>query len=300
MGRCAGRIGLGLLCGLIAGLAACAGDDGPAADVRLHVVASTTVIGDWVGQVGGDDVRLTTLASAGADAHTLQLEPSQVIALSDADLVIINGGGLEASFEGVIDENAGGPIIRLADGIELAGFPAGLDGDADGARGLDPHFWLDPAHAIVAIERIRDELVALDPDAAERFRARAASYIERVRAADTEIEAALSALPPERRILVTFHDAYGYFARRYGLTVLGFVVEGPEGEPSAADIAGVIEAIEREDVAFVYREPQFSAGIVDQVAAETGATVREIYSLPTGEVKDYIGLLRANAAALSD
>lgn len=309
---------VGLLCGLLAGVAACSSDGGSAAadsdaGEPLEVVVSTSVIADWTRQIGGDAVQVTTLVAAGADAHTLQLEPSQAVALSEADLVILNGGGLEASFRGVIDENAGGPIVTLADDVDLVAFAGAGDrepdsqpdggAETDAGEGLgrrDPHFWLDPNRAIIAIGRIRDELIVLDAGSAEAFGARAAAYIDQVRAVDAEVAAALGALPPAHRVLVTFHDAYGYFARHYGLKVLGFVVEGPEEEPSAADLAAVVRAIEQAGVAFIYREPQFSAGVVDRVAAETGATVRTIYSLPTGDVEDYLGLLRANGAALSD
>jgi len=199
----------------------------------------------------------------------------------------------------LVRRNVGGSLIVLADAIDLHAFAPGL-GEAHEDDARDPHFWLDPERAIVAIERVRDVLIGLDPAGADGYRARAAAYLGEVRAVDAEVGALLAALPPERRVLVTFHDAYGYFARRYGLTILGFVVEGPEVEPSAADIAALVEGMKGAGAGVIFREPQFSARVVQRVADDAGAEVRPIYSQLSGEVDSYLGLLRANAASISE
>ena len=286
---------------LLAAVAVACGDEADAdvpdsSRAGLRVVVSTAVIADWVGEVGGERVAVTALASRGRDAHTLQLDPSQVVAIGRADLVILNGAGLEAGFEGVIEENAAGEILVLAEGLDLVGFSGGV-GEGGGA-GRDPHFWLDPDLAIRAVERVREALSTADREGAVTYRARAEAYVARVRAVDAEIGAQLAALPPAGRVLVTFHDAYGYFARHYGLTVLGIVVEGPEEEPSAGELAALIERMRGAGAPAIYREPQFNARVVDQVAAETGAVVRTIYSLPVGDVVTYLDVLRANGAAI--
>ena len=172
-------------------------------------------------------------------------------------------------------------------------------GHAHGA--FDPHFWMDIDFAIQAVEAIRDELSRLDPDGADHYRERAAAYIAELREVDEEIREQLAGLPEGRRYLVTFHDAYGYFADRYGLTILGFVVEGPEEEPSASAITELVESITELEIPFIFTEPQFSARVIEQIARDTGATVRTI---PSGglaeEYPTYVEFLRAIAAGIAE
>lgn len=284
-------------------LAGCSAGAGDAArdDDRISVVASTALVADWVTAVGGERVGVRTLVGAGSDAHTWQPEPSDVIAISEADLVVLSGGGLEAGFAGVVAENADGVVVELAPALEA--FAPGLrddEGEIEGEEGRDPHFWLDAELAAGAIERLREALIALDAAQAAGYRERTAAYLSELRLVDAEVGVRLAALPAERRVLVTFHDAYGYFARRYGLTILGFVVEGPEEEPSAGDIARLVAAMESAGASLIFREPQFSARVVERVAADAGASVRPIYSQLSGEVDSYLALLRANAAVIAE
>ncbi|MYD27503.1 MAG: zinc ABC transporter substrate-binding protein [Dehalococcoidia bacterium] len=154
---------------------------------------------------------------------------------------------------------------------------------------------------IEAVEAIRDELSRLDPDGADYYRERADAYIGELRELDAEIREQLAGLPQERRYLVTFHDAYGYFAERYGLTILGFVVEGPEEEPSASAISELVESIEELGIPYIFSEPQFSARVIEQIAADTGTTVRTI---PSGalaeEYPTYVEFLRAIANGIAE
>ena len=166
---------------------------------------------------------------------------------------------------------------------------------------VDPHFWMDIDFVIEAVEAIRAQLARLDPAGADDYRERADAYAAELRALDGEIADTLADLPEERRYLVTFHDAYGYFAERYGLTILGFVVEGPEEEPAAGAIAELVERIEALDVPFIFTEPQFSARPIEQVARDSGAAVRTI---PSGslaeEYPSYVEFLRAIARGIAD
>ena len=172
-------------------------------------------------------------------------------------------------------------------------------GDEHGA--FDPHFWMDIDFSIQAVEAIRDELTRLDPEGADYYRERAAEYIAELREVDTEIRELLADLPEERRYLVTFHDAYGYFADRYGLTILGFLVEGPEEEPSASAITELVESITELGIPFVFTEPQFSARVIEQIASDTGASIRTI---PSGglaeEYPTYVEFLRAIANGIAE
>ncbi len=379
---------LALLAGMVFVVAACGDEDvdvaqtpqtpatsqAPAAPVEepraasIDVVASTEIVAEWVAQVGGERVRVVALVPPGADAHTFELTPDNVRAVTEADLVVLNGGGLEGAYEGTIEENLGNtPLVELSDWIELEEFPPGFAHDEDehhdeeegedhgedegdeeegehhdedegeeeegehhgeeegdeeegehhdedegeeeegehhdeeeGHSVFDPHFWLDPDRAIQAVQAIRDELSALLPDGAEEFAANASRYIAEIEAADADVQALLVGLAPEHRVLVTFHDAFGYFARRYDLEVFGFVIEGPEQEASAAELADLIEAMRDRGVTRVYREPQFESSTIEQIAAETGAEVRVIYSQPIAGVESYTDLLRANGRALAE
>ncbi len=163
----------------------------------------------------------------------------------------------------------------------------------------DPHFWFDADLASVAVDAVAAALSELDPAGADDYANRAAAYRAEIALVDEEVRAALADLPEQRRLLVTFHDAFGYFARRYGLTIAGFVVEGPEQGVSAAAIAELIELIDSAGVERIFREPQFESSTIEAVARESGAQVADIWSQPAGAVTTYLELLRANAAAIS-
>ncbi len=305
-----------VLAGLLAGVAlvviACGGsDDGGGGDSEsgLSVVASTTIIEDLVEQVGGDRVEVTSIVPSGADTHTFTVSPSDIRKAAEADLLVIVGAELGA-IEKDLARSAEGDVLGLTEGMGLRPFPRGLahgdedeqeEGEEEEHGAFDPHFWMDVDLAIEAVETIRDELSRLDPDGAEGYRERAERYIAELRAVDNEIAELLSGLPEERRHLVTFHDAYGYFAERYGLTILGFLVEGPDEEPSATAITELVESITELGIPFIFTEPQFSARVVDQIAKDTGASIRTI---PSGglseEYPTYVEFLRAIASGIAE
>jgi len=163
----------------------------------------------------------------------------------------------------------------------------------------DPHFWFDTDMASAAISAIADELSHLSPAAADTFADRLDLYLGQVADADAEVRALLADLTDAQRLLVTFHDAFGYFASRYGLEVAGFVVEGPEQGVSAAALTELIEVIEHEGVSTVFHEPQFDSTILDTIADETGAQRGIIWSQPTDEKPTYLDILLGNAQAVA-
>ena len=164
----------------------------------------------------------------------------------------------------------------------------------------DPHFWFDVELSAVAITAIAEELSHLSPGAADVFSDRLDLYLDQIEEADAEIRAMLADIPDHHRLLVTFHDAFGYFARRYGLEIAGFVVEGPEQGVSAEALAELIELIEHEGIETIFHEPQFDAAILDTVASETGAKQGIIWSQPTEDNPTYIGILVGNARAIAE
>ena len=321
---------------LLAAASGCGDDDDANGSDGFTVVVSTTIVADLVSQVAGEDVSVTSIVPSGADVHTFTLTPGDVRTVAAADLVVIIGASLGA-IEDDLRDSASGPVLVLTDGMPLRPFPEGFahdhededdhahededdhahededdhahededdhvhedeDGHAHGE--FDPHFWMDADLSIQAVEAIRDVLSDVDPDGASGYRERASTYVAELRAVDAEVRDALAELPEERRYLVTFHDAYGYFADRYGLTIVGFVVEGPEEEPSAAQIAELVETIEELEIPYIYTEPQFSARVVEQIASDAGAEVRTI---PSGSLADeyptLVAFLREIAARIA-
>jgi manganese/iron transport system substrate-binding protein len=254
---------------------------------RVNVVVSLAIFADFVRQVGSDRVDVSTLIPAGADPHTYEPGPSRVAELTNADLVIANGLGLEATLEDVIEENTPSSAIsvELAEGLPL------IDNN--------PHLWLDVQNAIAYLERIRDALAEIDPAGAETYRANADSYLAELQALDEEVAAAIDSIPSEKRKLVTFHDAFPYLAHRYGLELVGVVVASPGKEPSAKDVANLVEAIATEDVPAVFKEPQLNARILELAADDAGVEVCTLYSGALDKkVNTYMKLMRFNAKEL--
>jgi manganese/iron transport system substrate-binding protein len=235
---------------------------------------------------------VSSLIPAGVDPHTYEPTPSRVANLAKADLVIVNGLGLEAALQDVIDQNtpSSTPVVELSQGLSV------ITTDHDS----NPHLWLDVQNAIAYVERIRDALVEVDPAGAETYRANADSYLAELQTLDQEVAAAIDSIPPERRKLVTFHDAYPYLARRYGLKVVGVVVASPGKEPSAKDVADLVEAIAAENVPAVFKEPQFNARVLELAADDAGVEVCTLYSGALDKKVDtYIKLMRFDASELA-
>jgi manganese/iron transport system substrate-binding protein len=255
---------------------------------KVGVVVSLAIFADFARQVGGDSVDVSTLVPAGADPHTYEPGPSRIEELTKADLVIVNGLGLEAALEDVVEENISSSaiLVELAEGLSV------ID--------ENPHLWLDVQNAIAYVEHIRDALVEIDPAAAETYRANADSYLAELRALDEEVAAAIEPIPSERRKLVTYHDAFPYLALRYGLEVVGVVVASPGKEPSAKDVANLVDTITAEDVPAVFKEPQLNARILELAADDAGVEVCTLYSGTLDKkVNTYVKLMRFNANELA-
>ena len=255
---------------------------------RVNVVVSLAIFADFARQVGGDRVDVSTLVPAGADPHTYEPGPSRVAKLTKADLVIVNGLGLEAALEDVVEENTSSSaiLVELAEGLPV------ID--------KNPHLWLDVLNAIAYVEHIRDALAEIDPAGADTYRANADGYLAELRTLDEEVAAAIDSIPPERRKLVTFHDAFPYLAHRYGLEVVAVVVASPGKEPSAKDVANLVDAIAAEDVPAVFKEPQLNARILELAADDAGVEACTLYSGTLDKkVNTYVKLMRFNAKELA-
>jgi ABC-type Zn uptake system ZnuABC Zn-binding protein ZnuA len=308
-------------------LAAACDDDGDedTAEPQVKAVTTLELFADLVRNVGGDRVEVTSLLPPGADPHTYELPPDRVAGIVQADVIFMNGLGLEESIESVVSENAGGPIVELAEGLEV--LPGGEDEHGDeGAEEEEeheedeadeeeehegeeedehaegnPHLWLDVTNASRYVETIRDALIDADAEGHETYTENAEAYLEELAALDEEVGAAVASIPEENRKLVTFHDAFPYLANRYGLVVVGVAVPSPGQEPSARDIADLTETLRAENVPAVFKEPQFDAAVLEAAADDAGVRVLDLLSDAfTDDVQSYIELMRFNIQQLQE
>jgi zinc/manganese transport system substrate-binding protein len=293
---------------------ACGDDDAGGSGGEVGVVATTTIAGDLVRNVGGERLDLDVLVPAGADPHDFEPRPSDAVALADADLVVRSGGDLDEWLGELID-SAGGDAneITLLDSLEaIEGGHADEEGEADAedepdADDLDPHWWQDPRNAILAVEAIRDALAEADPGGRRAYERNARAYAAELRALDDEIERCMQRVPPDRRKLVTTHDSLGYFAERYDVEVIGSVIPSlsTQAQPSAKDVDALVEQIEDEGVEAIFPEAAVSQRLERAISRESGAEVgRELWTDTLGEegsgAATYVDAMRANASALAE
>ena len=289
---------------------------GAAADYT--VIATTSVFADLAQLALGDNVMIETIIPAGVDVHTFEPSPADAQKLAGADLIVMNGLGLDEWALSLL-EAAGKSeedVLELAEGIdesnawvylegeehdEEEGKEEAEEGEEHGHGGSDPHIWLDPKGAAIYVDRIAARVAAELPERAAEIESARDAGLAEIAALDEELRVGFAAVEASARKIVTFHDAFGYFARAYGIEIVGVAVEAPGQEPSAKEIAALIDAIKAAGVTSVFSEAQFPSKVLDQVAAETGATVLEnLYSDALGDApaNSYLGAMRANASAI--
>jgi ABC-type Zn uptake system ZnuABC Zn-binding protein ZnuA len=258
----------------------------------LSVVATTTQIGDWARAVGGADVDVHQILQPNTDPHEYEPRPQDVVATAGAAVVLENGDGLDGWMTKVVSQAGGKPAV-----VDLGGHVRVV--------GDDPHWWHDPRNAESAVGEIRDAFRRADPAHARAYARRAAKYLARLRTLDRGIAACLAKVPSADRKLVTDHDAFGYFARRYGLAVVGAVIpsQTTQAQPSAGETARLIALVRREHVRAVFPESSVSPRLARTIARETGAS--SAYTLygdtlgPAGSAgATYLGMEQANADAI--
>jgi len=276
---------------LVAAGCAPAGSGASQAGDTIHVVATTTVFADMVRQVGGDAVTVTSLVPKGGVVETFDLTPSDLRAVNDAELIVMNGLGLDDWLAPALADSAiDTPIVRLAENLDGVHYLSG-----DGEEAVNPHLWLNVAYAINYVRRIADSLAAVDPGRADEIKTSAAVYIGRLQALDTWAHEQIDPIPPKDRVIVSFHEAFPYFAEAYGLTIVGTIVDAPGQDPSAGEIAALVAAIKAAGAKAVFGEDQFSPELVQTVAEEAGVVVEsDLYndSLGNPPVDTYEGLIR--------
>lgn len=291
-----GTIAILALVALLA--AACAAPSASPSGGTVRVVATTTVFADLVAQVGGDAVTVTSIVPAGGEAHTFDPTPSGLRAVADADLVVMNGLGLDDWLATMVaDSGSSAALVVL--GEDLPGVTY-LDGgehaeDETDPGVVNPHLWLDVENAVRYVERITDALADVDPSHAETYASRGADYGDRLGTLDAWAAERLAAIPAADRLIVSFHEAFPYFAAAYGLTVVGTIVDAPGQDPSAGEIASLVAAIRESGAKAVFGEAQFDPALVRTVAEEAGVEfVTDLYSDSLGDapVDTYEGMIR--------
>ncbi|MDA9508225.1 metal ABC transporter substrate-binding protein [Bradyrhizobium sp. CCBAU 11386] len=262
---------------------------------RLNVVASFSILGDFVRNVGGDRVSVTTLVGADSDVHVYTPAPSDAKRIADAKFVVVNGLGLEGWLPRLVQSSGSkATVITASAGIA----PLKLGSAAD------PHAWQSVPNAKVYVTDIANALAAADPDDAEFFRAQAKAYLEKLETLDREVREAVAKIPPERRKVISTHDAFGYFAAEYGIRFIAPLGVSTETEPSARDIAAIIGQIKVQKIPAVFLENISDDRLIRRIAAETGAKVGGtlISDGLTGEkgpAPTYIDMVRHNIKALT-
>lgn len=262
---------------------------------RLNVVASFSILADFVRNVGGDRIDLTTLVGADGDVHVYMPAPGDAKRIAAAKLVIVNGLGLEGWLPRLV-QSAGSKAQVVTASAGIAPLQLG--------SAADPHAWQSVPNAKVYVTDIANALTAADPDNAEFFRDHAKAYLEQLEALDREVREAVGKIPPERRRVISTHNAFGYFAAEYRVQFIAPVGVSTETEPSARDIAAIIGQIRAARIPAVFLENISDDRLIRRIAAETGARVGGtlISDGLTGEkgpAPTYIDMVRHNIKALT-
>jgi len=258
---------------------------------KLRVVTTIGVLADWARQVGGDRVEVTSLLTGNESPHTYEIKPADVKSIADARILFRVGLGMEDWLNPAI-ENSGNKKLVIID--VAAGATGVIAGDAHDRYG-NPHIWLDPEYAKTGIENLVRELVRLDPKGESLYRAHEAAYFVQLDSLSQAIGAQVASLADRR--FISFHDAWPYFCRRFGLEVVATVEPIPGQEPSARDLARLVDLIRREHIRVVTTEPQLASALPDMLAKETGVKVVVLNPLESGG--GYIAALGRAAESLT-
>lgn len=290
-------------------LNACSSSPAPAASGQALAVES--FLADIAQNIAGDRITIQTLIPLGLDPHAFEPTPQDVVKLTSAKILILNGAGFEEWLEPVLPESPAGQIrIEAAAGLTPRQSDPEHENETQGQTDHhhelgDPHFWLDPISTITYVENIRDGLIAADPAGKETYTQNAEAYIGQLQELDAWIKIQVETIPPENRLLVTNHESLGYFADRYGFTIIGTVVPSVTSgsSPSAQELASLISQVKTHRVKAIFLETGSNPQLANQISSETGVkVVSDIYTHSitdkNGPASTYILMMKANVTAI--
>lgn len=274
-----------------------------AAQEKVKVLATFSILADFARQVGGDRVQVSSLVGPNGDAHVFQPSPADARKVAEAKLVILNGLGLEGWFERFIKASGAKPqLVIAAQHAKL--IAAGKDEHGHNHGSYDPHAWQDIGNAKAYVADIRDGLSNADPAGKDAYAANATAYIAKLDALDAEIKAAVAAIPAARRKVITTHDAFAYFAKAYGIKFIAPQGVSTESEATARDVARIIRQVKAEKVPAVFLENVSDDRLIQRIAKESGAKIggkvfSDALSEPTGPAGTYLDMMRNNIREFS-
>lgn len=262
-----------------------------------RVVATYSILGDWVRQVGGERIQLTVLVGPGADAHTYEPTPRDVVTIAESEVVFENGLGFETWLDALVSSSRSSArrcvVTRDIQPRRIS------------SNETDPHVWQSPRNAMLMVEAIAEELALADPDHADGYRRRADEYIRLLESLEAEIREQLETLPLDRRKLVTTHDTFAYFADEYDFEVLSVLgsASSEASDPSAREVAMVIDRIRDLRVPAIFSENILNPKLTEQIARESGVNVvPTLYTDALGPADspgaDYLGMVRFNVRTI--
>jgi zinc/manganese transport system substrate-binding protein len=285
----AGRLGLALVLLLALAVAPVAAQD------KVKVVASFSILGDLVKNVGGDRVEVATLVGPGGDAHVYSPSPADARTLAAARLIVLNGLGFEGFIDRLVQASGTKAVIAVAS--------AGVTPRRSEGGAIDPHAWQAVGNAEIFVKNIRDALIKVDPAGRETYEANAAAYLARLDQLDRDVRAAISSIPPARRKVITTHDAFGYFGAAYGIAFIAPLGVSTETEASARDIARIIRQVRQDEVPALFVENVSDPRLLRRISAETAARIggtlySDQLSGPDGPASTYIDMIRHNVSEI--
>jgi zinc/manganese transport system substrate-binding protein len=266
---------------------------------KIKAVASFSILADLVKQVGGDHVDVTAIVGPDGDAHVFQPSPQDAKAVADARLVVMNGLGLEGWMARLIQSSGTkAPVVVASKGVRP------LQGEGEDKGKADPHAWQSIANAKIYVGNIRDGLIAADAADKANFETTAKTYLAKLDQLENEVKAAIAAIPPKNRKIITTHDAFGYFGRTYGMTFIAPQGVSTETEPSAKDVARIIRQIRAQHIPAVFLENISDDRLMQQIARESGARIgdklySDALSKPGAGADTYIDMMHNNIAAFT-
>ena len=274
---------------LVLALVSCSGGAAP------DVLTTTTILADVARNVAGDRLTVGSLLPAGTDPHSYQPVPQDATMVERTKVLVVHGSDYEGFLQPLLD-SAGREknVIEASKGARLL----------SDEQGNDPHLWLDPNNVIVYVDNIREGLTQFDPDGADVYEANASAYIDHLTELDAWINGQVAQIEPKRRVLVTNHEAFGYFAEHYGFIVVGAVIPGysSDSAPSAQQMADLIEQIKLHEASAIFLDASDNPDLAKQIAAETGVKVisdLHLESLTEGApAGTYIDMMRDNVTKI--